>query len=94
MMNVIDSDNDKLFRLYGNFGFGEMTGFDGLESEMECCHFACAGIDPRRKLVLRELSLGRARVSGRCPVIMVHRVMEVIGVGRGGKESAGGGAGS
>ena len=70
-----------------------MIGFDGLDREMECCHFACAGIDPRRKLVLRELSLGRARVSGRCSVIMVHRVAEVIGVGRGGKESAGGGAG-
>ena len=89
MMNVIDPDDDKLFRLYGNFGFGEMIGFDGLDREMDCCHFACAGIDPRRKLVLRELSLGRGRRS----VIMVHRAVEVIGVGRGGKEGAGGGAG-
>ena len=66
-----------------------MIGLDGLDREMECCHFACAGIDPRRKLVLRGLSLGRGRVSRRRSVIVVHRAVEVIGVGRGGRRALG-----
>ena len=42
-----------------------MIGFDGLDREMECSHFACAGIDPRGKLVLWELGLGRGPSIGK-----------------------------